>query len=553
MRDVQICEPCIDEETAKGYSLNVLANKYLGRGKSEELLRKAAATYTKGYKNGNCHKPIAFDSKSDLWMLPPQYVGLYAEADAELPELIYAEQKKIIDKEDLWQIINLESSLVHVLLRMRIRGVRIDLEQAEKLKKVLTIEIDKYFARIKDLVGFRPNLDSSQDMLKAYLALDRRYPELKIKESLVRTAPTPNYPDGNPSFKSEWYKEQVDPLSNIVSRTKKLLTLRDDFVIGDIIKEHVNGRLHSQFHPLRQDDRGTRSGRFSSTNPNLQQVPSRHDDEIWDKDDPIWSEEVRKLFIPEDGERWLKADFSQQEPRFVVHFASKAKLPGVELAVQAFRRNPLTDYHQLTTDIVNHASGRNYKRKRIKGINLGIAYGMGLDKLCRQLGVSIEEGKEMLAEYHAALPFIKGLSNKCTEVANDRGYILTVLKRRRRFNLWEPMSKSKIKWRGLPYFEALQRWPEERLRRFGTHKAMNALAQGSSADQTKEAMRILYYDHGIVPSLQVHDELTKSVKEVEEAKIIKRTMETCIILVIPVVCEATLGSSWGSAKEVVHL
>lgn len=550
-RDIQIAEPLIDEETAEGYSVEVLSRKYLGVGKEEGLLREAAQTYTKGYKDKRARRPINFDPKKDLWLMPPEYVGAYAEGDVDRPRRVYEKQALIVEKEGLWDIFNLETSLIPILLRMRIHGVAIDLEQAEVLRKVLTKEIDKYSSQIMKLVSFDPNVDSSKDMLRAYETLNFRMPELNIANSLKHTA------KGNASFTADWYAVQSDPLSRIVLKKKKLMTLRDDFVVGDILKEQINGRIHAQFHQLRQDNHGTRSGRFSSTNPNLQQVPARHDDDLWGKDSPVWAEEVRKLFIPDEGKRWLKGDFSQQEPRLTVHFAYLCHLQGADQAVEAFRKNPKTDYHSLTTQIVNEKSGKNFKRKQIKGVNLGLVYGMGLAKLCRQLGVSIQEGQEILTAYHAALPFVKGISTKAMSTAQERGYILTILKRKRRFNLWEPMPESKeergIRYQGLARHLAEQQWPGRRLQRFGIHKALNALIQGSAADQTKEAMRILYYVYRIVPQLQVHDELDGSVSDIEEARTIKRVMETAVMLEIPVVCETMLGTSWGCAKEEVLL
>jgi DNA polymerase-1 len=551
--DVQIAEPCIDEESVKGYSVEELSNKYLGVGKDESLLRDAACMFTKGYKDKRAKRPIHFDPKADLWMLDPKYVGAYAEGDVDRPRRIFQEQVKILDKENLWQIFNLERSLVPILLKMRIEGVRVDLKKAGALVKLLSSEIDKYSAKIKSLVGFEPNVDSGPDLEKAYNALNFKYPELNIVSKLKRT----NL--GNPSFTSEWYSTQDDPLSKAIHKKKKLMTLRDDFVQGDILGEHVDGRLHPQFHQLRDNDKGTRSGRMSSTHPNGQQVPARHDDDLWGVGSPNWAELVRGLFVANVGEIFSKNDFSQQEPRLLVHFAGKSNLPGADVAVKAFRDNPRQDYHQFTTDLVNKISGKNFKRKRIKGVNLGLAYAMGLFKLARQLGVPMDEAKEILNDYHRALPFVRALSSKCQQVAQERGYIVTLLGRHQRFNLFEPVPDNKeereyFKGRGLPLEQAQSAWPGRRLQRAGIHKSVNRLVQGSAADQTKEAMRQLYYDHGrLTMSLPVHDELSGSVVDRHQAMVVKQVMENCVQLIVPVVCDSTVGQSWGEAKEEVLL
>jgi DNA polymerase I-like protein with 3'-5' exonuclease and polymerase domains len=558
-RDVLVAEPLIDEESKWGYNLENVAKKYLGEGKREDLLRQVASRFTKGYKDKRCRRPIQFHPKSDLWRLPPEYVGAYAEGDVDLPGRVYQEQKKILDRENLWEAFDLESSLIPILLQMRIFGTRVDLERANALVKLMTAEIDKFSMQIKKLVNFDPNLDSGHDVLKAYEALNFTHEELHVLDAITHTA------KGNPSFTDTWYALQTDPLSGIIRKKKKLLTLRDDFVIGDIIKEQVRGRIHAQFHQLRGEDegadglgeRGTRSGRMASANPNLQQVPSRHDDGLWGTDGPIWAKEVRKIFVAEEGQRWLKVDVSQQEPRWLVHFAAKARLQGADEAVAAFRTNPKTDYHALTTKIVNEKSGKNFKRKQIKSVNLAMMYSAGVSKLCKMIKVDIAEGVEILAAYHQALPFVRALSTMAMNVAEERGYITLVDGRRRRFNMWVPKPSSKeergVRWAGVPLEQAKIQWPGKGLQRFGLHRALNSLLQGNSAVQIKVAMRDLYYVHRITPQLQVHDELNKSIPDIQEGRTIKLAMENAILLEIPVVAEATVGDSWGSATEEVLL
>jgi DNA polymerase I-like protein with 3'-5' exonuclease and polymerase domains len=230
---------------------------------------------------------------------------------------------------------------------------------------------------------------------------------------------------------------------------------------------------------------------------------------------------------------------------------------GVEPVVAQYRANPKTDYHNVVQNLVKEACGKLYKRRYIKDANFGLVYGMGFAKLCKKLGLSDSEAKEFLAAYHGAIPFAKSLAAKAMGVAQERGYVLTLLCRRCRFDLWEPIAESRdertFKFQGLRRDLAEQKWSGRRLQRAGTHKALNKIIQPSAADQTKQAMYDLYYDHGIVASLQVHDELDGSVTDVEEARIYKRVMETCVLLEIPVVADVKLGPSWGNAKEEVEL
>lgn len=547
IRDVQIAQPLIDEETSDGYSLEKIAVKYLGQGKEETLLREAAERFTQGYRDKRCHRPVALDPKRDLWQLPPEYVGAYVEGDVDRPLRSFALQRKILEDEGTWRVYELEASLTHVLLQMRLRGIRVDLERAHKLVSLLTKEIDRHAMEIHALVGFHPNLDSGPEVLRAYRIMNGKFPSYELESRFKYTQ------KGNASFTADWYAGQVDPLSKAILKKKKLMTLRDDFVLGDILGEQVRGRIHAQFNQLRQEDEsGTRSGRFSSVHPNLQQIPARHDEDLWGKDSPNWAEEVRSLFIPDDGSVGLmKSDYSAQEPRLTLHFAAVCDLPGSQEFVEKFHENPMTDFHQLTCDVVNKVSGKSFKRKQIKDVNLGLAYGMGLKKLCAKLGVTLETGKEILKFYHLAVPFMKGLSNKAMKTAQERGNIRTILGRLRHFNLWEPVQDKNeefVHYEGLPLEVAEKRWPGKRLQRYGVHKALNALIQGSAADQGKEGVRIMYYEHGIVPQILVHDEVVTSVSSIEQAYTIKNIMETAVPLCIPVVAEAWVSSNWGKKE-----
>lgn len=543
--DVQIAEPLIDEETSEGYSLEALSKKYLGSGKEEELLELAASLYSHGGKRkGRGNLPL--HPKRDLWLLPPRYVGPYAMADSLKTVEVFKRQEKVIDAEGLRGIFELETELVPIVWQMRLKGIRVDLEAAERTARELTDSIDKFSMTIRGLVGFDPNIDSGQDLVKAYEEYNRKH----INKVEIRYTNL-----GNPSFNKEWLEGQDDELSEAISKKRKLMTLRDDFVRGDIIGEQVDGRIHCRWSQLRQDDRGTRSGRFASSQPNLQQVPARWDEEFWGDGVPNWAERTRKLFVPDLGKLFYRGDLAGQEPRLLVHFAGLCSLPGAAEAVETFRKNPLTDYHAFATEVCNRHSNRNFKRKQIKGINLGVAYGMGVKKLCRMLKVSENVGKEILAEYHVALPFVRGLTNKVTTAAQERGFIRTILGRKRRFNTWEPVPERREEIgtvrRGLPLDQAEKAWPGRRLQRFGTHKACNSLIQGSAGDQTKKAMIDLYREHKIVPQLQVHDEICGSVVDTAEGRIYKHAMEHAVELLIPVVCDGKVGPNWGDAKQEV--
>jgi DNA polymerase I-like protein with 3'-5' exonuclease and polymerase domains len=269
----------------------------------------------------------------------------------------------------------------------------------------------------------------------------------------------------------------------------------------------------------------------SYSSPNLQQIPSR-DNEI----SPL----IRGLFLPEPGEKWGSFDYSSQEPRIVVHYASLLKMRGADKFVEAYQEDPRSDFHQLAADIVG------VPRKQAKTINLGLFYGMGVNKLGEQLGLDFESAKDLFSIYHDKVPFVKELTSRVSSIADSRGVIRTLLGRRCRFDKWEPRAFGSNK--AYPHDEARQVYGDTTLlKRAFTYKALNRLIQGSAADQTKKAMVDLY-DAGILPMIQIHDELALSVSSRQQALTIMDVMQGCVELSVPSVVDAELGPSWGEAK-----
>jgi DNA polymerase I-like protein with 3'-5' exonuclease and polymerase domains len=283
---------------------------------------------------------------------------------------------------------------------------------------------------------------------------------------------------------------------------------------------------------MRSDDGGTVTGRLSMANPNLQQVPARHE---------IIGPMVRSLFLPEDGELWGSNDFSSQEPRLLVHYASLLDLPGADVMVDAYQSDPNTDFHQMVADMAE------IKRKAAKTIGLGLMYGMGKNKLAGQLDLSVDEAGELIERFHKKVPFLKGTVNavmKRIDHPAAGGSIRTLLGRKCRFPLWEPMEWGVNK--ALPREQAIIEYGQ-RIKRAGTYKGLNRLIQGSAADQTKAAM-VALAKAGMRPILQVHDEVALSVKSREEAQEGARIMAAAVPLQVPSRCDVEVGPSWGEAK-----
>jgi len=498
--DTMVAAPLIDENRFS-YSLNALGRHYLQESKNEELLNDAAEAWN-------------VDSKSGLSELPPMYVGPYAEQDAALTLRLWKHFKTELSKQDLWSIFNLESSITPLLIEMRMRGVRIDLERAEEMSKKFHAKEMEALHKIKQLVGSEVEIWANASIEKAFKKLNLPY----------------NFTEkGSPSFQQIWLEEHKHEFPQLIVKARKMNKARTTFIDGMLMSNQQSGRIHAELHPLRSDDGGTVTGRFSYSNPNLQQVPAR---------DPEIGTAIRSLFIPESKCEWGAFDYSQQEPRLVVHYAEMMELRGAKDAGDAFRSGD-ADFHQVVADMAG------IPRKQAKNINLGLFYSMGVQKLSDSLGLTLDEGKELFGRYHERVPFVKALSERAVRRAGDQGNIRTLLGRRCRFDKWEPMQfgTRKIMDHKTAYAEY-----GNAIKRAFTHKAMNRLIQGSAADMTKKAMQLLY-EEGIIPHVQVHDELDFSIESPEQALKIKDIMESCVELRVPIKVDVELGPNWGEAKD----
>jgi DNA polymerase I-like protein with 3'-5' exonuclease and polymerase domains len=498
--DTIVAAPLVNENRYS-YSLDNLGEFYCNEKKDESLLQNAALSF-------------GVNPKSEMYKLPSKFVGPYGEQDAALTLKLWKKLKVEIKEQSLEKILDMECRLIPLLLEMRWRGVRIDEEKADTVSKKLSIEEQKIQVEIKRKYGAEVNLWANASLEGVFE---------KNKIWFPRTA------KGMASFQKDWLEGHEHELPQLIVRARKLNKARTTF-IDKMIKDHCfNGRIHAEAHAMRNDRGGTVSGRFSYSNPNLQQVPAR---------DPEIGSLIRSLFIPEEGCQWGVFDYSQQEPRLTVHYADRMNLAGAKDAVSLYT-NENADFHQIVADMAN------IPRKQAKTINLGLSYGMGKEKLIKELGIEELEAQALFQQYHAKVPFIRALQDQCARVAMERGYIRTFAGRRCRFNLWEDRYERTLP---LPYDEAIEKYGDN-LKRSYTYKALNRLIQGSAADMTKLAMLGLW-EEGIVPHLQVHDEVDISIENTEQANTVARIMENCVELAVPLLVDKELGSSWGETKEI---
>ena len=491
----------VTDENRFRYDLNSLSWHHLGYGKNERALAEAASGW-------------GIDPKGEMYKLPAMHVGFYAERDAELTLGLWQEFKKEIINQDLEAIFDLETDLFPCLVDMRFKGVRVDVERAEALKKQLMTEENELLTKIEKETNIRPQIWAARSIANVFDILKIPY------EKTEKTSA--------PSFTKNFLQEHKHPVVNLIAKTREINKARTTFIDSILRYEH-KGRIHAEINQLRSQTGGTVTGRFSYQNPNLQQIPARNKD---------LGPKIRSLFIPEEGCKWGCFDYNQQEPRLVVHYASLHKLPSVYDVVDSYNENSESDFHQTVADMAE------IPRSQAKVINLGLFYGMGKAKLQAQLGVSKEKTEELLGKYNTEVPFVKQLLKGVMSRAQDCGYIRTLLGRRCRFPLWEPNQFGLHK--ALSRDAALAEHGPG-IQRAYTYKALNKLIQGSAADMTKKAMIDLHKE-GIVPHIQVHDELDISIKDKEEGNKIKEIMEKAVDLEIPNKVDYESGPNWGSIK-----
>ena len=523
--DTMIAAPLLDENRFS-YSLNALGSTYLGERKAEEDLRRAASQH-------------GVDAKAEMWKLPAARVATYAEKDATLTLRLWNVLHEKLIEDNCQDILDLELSLLPMVFEMRRRGVRVDVEKAQQTKEILEGKEKTLLDEIYKETGVLLEPWNAKSLAMVFDKMELTYERTEKSKS--------------PSFTKHFLKTHTHPIAKKILEIREYNKANTTFV-DTILNHQHKGRIHCQFNQLRSDEGGTVSGRFSSSHPNLQQVPSRHK-EIKGL--------IRGLFIPEDGCQWGSFDYSAQEPRWLMHYASLSQVTRdngrVKEIVSQYQEDDI-DFHQLVADIAG------VERNLAKTINLGIMYGMGIGKLATTLGdIPFEEARTLRDEYDEKVPFIRSLASAVMGVASSRTEIRTLLGRKCRFPMRElrgyskdrktPIHVDKLeeRWADIqntPDAEKPKGWASMDPRKYQVafvYKALNRLIQASAADQTKYAMRDCM-DNGHWPMLTVHDELCFSIESDDQVSEIKDLMEHCAPgLKIPSKVDVGLGANWGQA------
>lgn len=520
--DVQYAEALLNSETPS-VALDNLAKRYLGIPKNTEFLYEWLSDAYGGAANDKQRK--------NLYRCTPRLVGPYGESDADLPLRILPEQWKLLERDNLLDLFNMECGLIRLWIDMRFAGCPVDVDYFEKLRSEFMGEMDELATRMRSELGFSVNVNSGADLARAFDHLSIPY---------GRTAPTERNPEGQPSFTADFLDSVDHPFAEMVRGHRQRGKIVSTFIESYILNSHVNGQVFCQFHPLRGDKNGARSGRLAASTPNLQNIPVR-------------SEEGRRLragFIAQRGTCWRKYDYSQIEYRLLAHHAVGQ---GAEDIRARYNRDPSTDYHEAIIALILQLTGIELERRPAKTINFGLIYGMSQRELIRRLNLSQIEGTGLFKNYHEAVPFAKATMNSCSDFAEKNGYIDTILGRRSRFDRWGPLGFDR---------EAPTYGFERALKEYGnvqrafTHKALNRRLQGGAADLMKKAMYQCYkdgiFDETGVPRLTVHDELD-FIDEGQRSRAfeeMRHVMQTCIPQIsVPVVADLEIGPNWGKVKD----
>tara|TARA_R100000329_G_scaffold142744_1_gene126354 strand:+ start:3163 stop:5163 length:2001 start_codon:yes stop_codon:yes gene_type:complete len=552
--DTMIAASVIDENRFR-YSLDSLAKDYLKESKYKYDLQQKTLEWSGG---------TVKDPMTNMHKLPATLVKDYAKQDVNLTFKLWKKFNKKLDEvlyinEDgesktCRKIFELETKLFLCLVEMKFKGVRIDVLKLKGFGEELKLKRDNILKEIKN----QTNID-----LKIWAASSIK--DLLQKRNITDYKKTPK--SGMPSLPKDYLRTHKDDLLRKVAEAREYDKAANTFVDG-LLSFVYKGRIHADINQIRSDSGGTVTGRFSMSNPNLQQIPAKG--EIGKK--------MREVFLPEPGHTWGSFDYSQQEPRIVVHYALTHNCAGTSLLKKQFD-NDKADFHQIVADMAK------ISRKQAKTINLGLFYGMGKNKLRAELGLEKEGAKKLFDEYHKKVPFVKEISEKFMEFSEDEKLIYTLEDRFCRFDRYESTDKKWIenKWQEwdtskreyVPVklltetearAETAKKYNKSQEKKFEnlnkeeqdvefsqyfvpafTYKALNRMVQGSAADMTKKAM-VLLYEKGIIPHIQIHDELCVSVKN-NLGDTIKEVMETAVPLKINNKVDCAYGSSWGATSE----
>lgn len=480
------------------YSLDPLLERYCGDKKAKNRLLDVILEHKLGgFKGTN----KTFESRAAKWAynhmdllqeLDFQAMADYANQDTQgtAKLLLYLLARVPLEQASYF------SDCQRICTNLRKRGRRIDMHAIQHGIDLLTPIVSKLELKLYDLFNERFDILSPKQLRERMAARGYKLPKTD---------------KNNDSVPKEWLLEQDDEICKTLANYRETNKLLRDFFIAPkdlqqfmcpeaLVAGAKYGRVYPELNLF-----GARTGRFSSSNPNEQQIPKRNE---------TYGPLCRAIFVPNDEtKKWIHLDYSNQEGRLQVHYAALLNAPKIELLVNKFKKNPSFDMHQDIADLVG------VTRKEAKGINLGLSYGMGIGKLSKTLKCSVEQAETKRDQYNERMPFLKTLADECKKRIKSKGFIKTIGGR------------------------ILRREPPQKDYNFD-YKALNKLIQGSAACQGIMALKAAD-DTGLDLINMVHDEFNLE-GTLEDGLKMKHIMENAVQLKIPVVAEIEIGDSWGT-------
>ena len=537
--DDTLCMASMVNENLFSYSLDRLCAWYKIPGKKEQALQEISKINHLGKQES---------IKGHLSDLPAYLVGPYASQDAASTLELSRKLRPLLEKDDLMVPYKVEQELMPITLRMKQRGIRVNRTQADNNIKLVHQACEDDLKKLCDMCGKKVTIE------------DIRSSRWLKGEFINRGLPPGKTAKGNASFGKVHMAALNDEFTITILRAKHLHDIAEKFLKSFICDYAHNGRVYPSVNQFKSERGGTKSHRFSYSDPPLQQTPSR---------DNEFAPMVRSCFVPEEGEYWCSIDYAQQEYRLIVYVAEVLKASGAKRAADMYRNNPDTDFHNYVAEITG------LERRRAKDVNFAKSYGAGVRKFAEMTGMDIEEAEATMAQYDTELPFVRIASERYTREAMAKQQIRLIDRALSHFNLWEPKDwrdfnmedhkkrfsklterelnthacdKEEAEWRVHHYRHP---WYQQDLRLAFTHKAFNRMIQGSAARQIKKAMVDLS-KAGYEPLLQLHDELafsfTNKKQAFEAAKIMEEAMPK---ITIPMLTDVKWGSSWGKLEKII--
>lgn len=533
--DPSVCEctmvrASLIDEHLKSYSLDNLAKKYLKASKVDDIYEKLAEKF-----GGPVNRKTQI---KNLHRADPQLVAKYAKTDTRLAMRLWEWQEDEIKRQGLRSIVDFEQRLFPAVFDMERRGVRVDVAKAVESSGKLTVEIERTRKQLNEEAGFNCNPNPSGDIHKLFKPTQRKDGVWVACDGTE----LPSTPAGKASINTEALRNMKHPAAAMIVKIRKWLRCRDTFLKGHVLGHQYEGILHPNINQVKGDMGGTGTGRFSYTQPALQQIPAR------DKDIAAI---MRPIFIPDEGALWGCWDYEQFEFRMFSHYVDD---PGI---IKMYRDNPKVDYHQMVADLTGLprnapvSGGPNAKQ-----LNLSMIYDMGEASIARTLDLPLDdelhtftgkdgkqvsyykagpEAKRIIEQYHAAIPGVRALYDKVKSVGKMRGYVRSIAGRH-------------------------MRYPNG----YGLNKAKAILCQGSSADCMKQKIVEIYdYFQSEEPEcrmyLSVHDEINLGIpkhhprllKVIRDVRNILETFDgkRCpIALKVPIKTDFGIGYNWAEAS-----